>query len=93
VDPNQGPQDGEYQPILGNGVFKYRYGISKGVSGNLIQRPVFATEIGSWGTRGFTQQVISEDANRIVVEISAPTDGLPKAFYRIDVIGTSQQAD
>jgi hypothetical protein len=89
VDPNQGPQDGEYQPILRNGVFKYRYGISKGVSGNLTQRPVFATEVGSWGTRGFTQQVISEDANRIVVEISAPTDGLPKGFYRIEVIGTT----
>jgi hypothetical protein len=89
VDPNQGPQDGEYQPILMNGVFKYRYGISKGVAGNQTQRPVFATEVGSWGTRGFTQQVISEDANRIVVEISAPTDGLSKGFYRIEVIGTT----
>jgi hypothetical protein len=91
VDPYQGPQNGEYQPILGNGVFKYRYGISKGVSGNLTQRPVFATEIGSWGTRGFTQQVISEDANRIVVEISAPTGGLPKGFYRLDAVGTLPQ--
>jgi hypothetical protein len=89
VDPLQGAPAGEYQPILMNGVFKYRYGISKGVAGNQTQRPVFATEVGSWGTRGFTQQVISEDANRIVVEISAPTDGLSKGFYRIEVIGTT----
>ena len=88
VDPVQGPQNGEYQAITTNNLLKYRYGVSKAVSGNLMQRPMFSAELGAWSSRGFTQQIISEDANRIVVEISMPIDGLDRGFYRVDAMGT-----
>ena len=88
VDPIQGPPKGEYQAITTNNLLKYRYGVSKAVSGNLMQRPAFSSSLTNWSNQGFTQQIVSEDANRIVVEVSMPTDGITRGFYRVDAMGT-----
>jgi hypothetical protein len=85
VDPLQGPPAGEYQPILGNGQMKYCFGISKHVAGAVIERAMYTQNLTSWSTRGYTKRIISENDDRIVVEISVPTDS-NAGFYRLEAV-------
>jgi hypothetical protein len=87
VNPVAGPAAGEYVPIVANGKFCYRYGISKQASGNMQQRPVYTSDLAQWSNQGISQRVISEDENRIVVEVSVPTDTIQRGFYRMDAWG------
>jgi hypothetical protein len=87
VNPVAGPAAGEYVPIVANGKFCYRYGISKQASGNMQQRPVFTSDLAYWSNQGISQKVISEDQNRIVVEVSVPTDQNQNGFYRMQAWG------
>ena len=85
VDPVQGAPAGEYQPILGNGQMKYYFGISKHVAGAVIERAMYTQNLTSWSTRGYTKRIISENEDRIVVEISVPTDSRG-GFLRLDAV-------
>jgi hypothetical protein len=86
-DPVSVPSTQEYQTVLEDGKLKYRYGINKKAGDQIVQRPVFSTMLGQWQNRGFSQQIVSEDQDRFVVEVSVPTDGLTSGFLRLDAIG------
>ena len=87
-DPVSGPPTQEYQAVVGDGRLKYRYGINKKAGDQIVQKPVFSTTLGQWQSRGFSQQIVSEDQDRFVVEVSVPTDGLTSGFLRLDAIGS-----
>lgn len=91
VNPVSGPVEGEYVPFMANGNFSYRYGINKHAAGNMQQRPLFSSDLAQWTNLGINQRVISEDQDRVVVEISMPTDGQTKGFYRLEAVGTIPQ--
>ena len=88
VNPVSGPVAGEYVAFMADGKFSYRYGISKSAMANMDQQPVFTSDLAQWSNQGINQKVVSEDQDRIVVEISMPTDGLTKGFYRLDAVET-----
>ena len=87
VNPLTGPVGGEYVPVVANGKFCYRYGINKRACGNMQQRPLYTSDLAVWSNQGISQRVVSEDQDRIVVEVSIPTDQLERGFYRIDAWG------
>ncbi len=85
VDPLQGAPAGEYQPILGDGQMKYYFGISKHVAGAVIERAMYTQNLTSWSTQGYTKRIISENDDRIVVEVSVPTDS-SGGFLRLEAV-------
>jgi hypothetical protein len=85
VDPIQGAPAGEYQPILGDGQMKYYFGISKHVAGAVIERAIYTQNLMSWSTQGYTKRIISENDDRIVVEVSVPTDS-SRGFLRLEAV-------
>jgi len=87
VNPVTGPIPGEYTPVMHNGKISYRYGISKCASGNMQQRPLFASDLGQWSNEGMSQKVVSEDHDRVVVEVTIPDDQPSKGFFRIQAWG------
>jgi hypothetical protein len=91
VNPVSGPVEGEYVPFMANGKFSYRYGINKHAGVYMDQRPLFTSDLAQWTNLGINQRVISEDQDRVVVEISMPTDGQTKGFYRLEAVGTIPQ--
>ncbi|NBQ56208.1 MAG: choice-of-anchor D domain-containing protein, partial [Verrucomicrobia bacterium] len=87
VNPVTGPIAGEYTPVMRNGKISYRYGINKHASGNMQQRPLFASDLGQWSNEGMSQKVVSEDQDRVVVEVTIPVDQPSKGFFRIQAWG------
>jgi len=87
VNPVTGPIPGEYTPVMHNGKISYRYGISKCASGNMQQRPLFASDLGQWSNEGMSQKVVSEDHDRVVVEVTIPDDQPSKGFFQIEAWG------
>jgi len=85
VDPVQGAPAGKYQPILGDGQMKYYFGISKHVAGAVIERAMYTQNLMSWSTQGYTKRIISENDDRIVVEVSVPTNS-SGGFLRLEAV-------
>jgi formylglycine-generating enzyme required for sulfatase activity len=79
VDPSTGPEAGHYRSIIDGGRLRYRFAMSKTAEGTqMIQ---FSSDLSSWTSRGVSQRVLSEDANRVVVEATAPIG--TKGFFKV----------
>ena len=87
VNPGTGPIEGEYTPVINNGKISYRYGINKHAAGNMQQRPLFSSDLDQWSNQGISQKVVSEDHDRVVVEVTIPDDQPSKGFFRIQAWG------
>ena len=87
VNPGTGPIEGQYTPVMNNGKISYRYGINKRAAGNMQQRPLFSSDLGQWSDQGISQKVVSEDHDRVVVEVTIPTDQPSKGFFQIEAWG------
>lgn len=70
--------------ILG-GRLTYRYPISKTADGT--QQILYSPDMSSWTTRRISQRIISEDADRVVIEVTAPSG--TKGFFK--VVGKTNQ--
>jgi formylglycine-generating enzyme required for sulfatase activity len=64
--------------ILG-GRLTYRYPISKTADGT--QQILYSPDMSSWTTRRFSQRIVSEDADRVVIEATAPSG--TKGFFKV----------
>jgi formylglycine-generating enzyme required for sulfatase activity len=71
--------------ILG-GRLTYRYPISKTADGT--QQILYSGDMTSWTTRRISQRVVSEDANRMVIEATTPSG--TRGFFRF--LGTGDTA-
>lgn len=81
-DPAVGPNSTHYVPFIEGGRLKYRFPISKTADGT--QQVLFSSDMNSWTARRFSQRVLSEDANAMVIEATAPSG--TKGFFK--VVGT-----
>jgi hypothetical protein len=64
--------------ILG-GRLTYRYPVSKTADGT--QQILYSSDMSSWTTRRISQRIVSEDADRMVIEATAPTG--TKGFFKV----------
>jgi hypothetical protein len=79
IDPAVGPDAGHHVPIVEGGLLKYRFPISKTADGT--QQILYSPDMGAWTTRRFSQRIVSEDADRLVIEATAPSG--TKGFFRL----------
>ena len=79
--------DGDAIPdiIVAQGRLTYRYPISKTADGT--QQILYSPDMSSWTTRRISQRIISEDADRVVIEVTAPNG--TKGFFK--VVGKTNQ--
>ena len=72
--------DGDAIPdiIVAQGRLTYRYPISKTADGT--QQILYSPDMSSWTTRRISQRIISEDADRVVIEVTAPSG--TKGFFK-----------
>ena len=79
--------DGDAIPdiIVAQGRLTYRYPISKTADGT--QQILYSPDMSSWTTRRISQRIISEDADRVVIEATAPSG--TKGFFK--VVGKTNQ--
>lgn len=77
-DPAVGPNAGHHVPFMEGGFLKYRFPISKTADGT--QRIQFSSDLATWVTRRFSQRIVDEDANRMVIEATAPIG--KQGFFR-----------
>ena len=79
--------DGDAIPdiIVAQGRLTYRYPISKTADGT--QQILYSPDMSSWTTRRISQRIISEDADRVVIEVTAPSG--TKGFFK--VVGKTNQ--
>ena len=68
-----------YQPIHASGRLTYRYSVSKTADGT--QQILYSPDMSSWTTRRISQHVVSEDADRMVIEATAPSG--TKGFFKV----------
>lgn len=78
-DPAVGPNSTHYVPFMEGGRIKYRFPISKTADGT--QQVLFSSDMNSWTARRFSQRVLSEDANAMVIEATAPSG--TKGFFKV----------
>ena len=82
-DPTGDKLDGifaaAYQPFHANGRLTYRYPISKTADGT--QQILYSPDMGAWTTRRISQRIVSEDADRVVIEATAPSG--TKGFFKV----------
>lgn len=78
IDPAVGPDAGHHVPIMDGGLLKYRFPISKTAEGT--QQILYSPDMSSWTPRRFSQRVVSEDADRMVIEATA-TNGT-RGFFK-----------
>ena len=71
--------DDHHKAWILSGRLTYRYPISKTADGT--QQILYSPDMSAWTTRRFSQRVVSEDANRIVIEATAPSG--TKGFFKI----------
>ena len=79
--------DGDAIPdvIVAQGRLTYRYPMSKTADGT--QQILYSPDMSSWTTRQISQRIISEDADRVVIEATAPSG--TKGFFK--VVGKTNQ--
>ena len=79
--------DGDAIPdiIVAQGRLTYRYPMSKTADGT--QQILYSPDMSSWTTRRISQRIISEDADRVVIEVTAPNG--TKGFFK--VVGKTNQ--
>ena len=71
--------DDHHKAWILSGRLTYRYPVSKTADGT--QQIQFSSDLSTWTTRGMSQRVVSEDANRIVIEATAPSG--TKGFFKV----------
>jgi formylglycine-generating enzyme len=73
--------DGDAIPdiIVAQGRLTYRYPVSKTADGT--QQILFSGDMSSWTTRRISQRIVSEDADRVVIEATAPSG--TKGFFKL----------
>ena len=73
--------DGDAIPdiIVAQGRLTYRYPISKTADGT--QQILYSGDMSAWTTRRISQHVVSEDADRVVIEATAPSG--TKGFFKV----------
>jgi sulfatase modifying factor 1 len=71
--------DDHHKQWILSGRLTYRYPISKTADGT--QQILYSPDMSSWTTRRFSQRVVSEDADRVVIEATAPSG--TKGFFKI----------
>jgi hypothetical protein len=80
-----GPATNHYRAVREGGIFKYRFPVAKTATGGA--KVEFATDLrtnaptGAWTARGLQQSIYSEDADRAVIEVTAPSQ--TKGFFRL----------
>jgi hypothetical protein len=77
--------DGPSKVIIVGGSLTYRYPISKTADGT--QQILYSPDMSAWTTRRISQRVVSEDADRMVIEATAPSG--TKGFFK--VVGKTNQ--
>lgn len=78
-DPTVGPDADHHRPIMESGLLKYRFPTSKAADGT--QQILYSSDMTSWTPRRFRQRIISEDANSMVIEATAPSG--TKGFFKV----------
>lgn len=78
-DPAAGLDAGHHKPSMEGGRLTYRFPISKTADGT--QQILYSSDMSAWTTRRFSQRMVSEDANRMVIEATAP--GGTKGFFKV----------
>jgi hypothetical protein len=84
-DPSTGPNTNHYRAVREDGVFKYRFPVSKTATGSA--RVEFSSDLrfpvqtGSWTTRGLEQSVLPGDEDHAVMEVTAPSP--TRGFFRL----------
>jgi hypothetical protein len=84
-DPATGPNTNHYRPVREDGVFKYRFPVSKTATGSA--RVEFSSDLrfpvqtSSWTTRGLEQSVLPRDEDHAVMEVTAPSP--TRGFFRL----------
>ena len=73
--------DGDARPeiVVAQGRLTYRYPVSKTADGT--QQILYSPDMSSWTTRRISQRVVSEDADRMVIEATAPSG--TKGFFKV----------
>ena len=73
--------DGDARPeiIVAQGRLTYRYPVSKTADGT--QQILYSPDMTSWTQRRISQRVVSEDADRVVIEATAPSG--TKGFFKV----------
>jgi sulfatase modifying factor 1 len=78
-DPIVGLDTGHHTAIMEGGRLKYRFAISKTADGT--QQILYSPDMSAWTTRRISQRVASEDADRVVIEATAPSG--TKGFFKV----------
>jgi formylglycine-generating enzyme required for sulfatase activity len=78
-DPAVGLDAGHHVPIMEGGRLKYRFAMSKTADG--WQQILYSPDMSAWTTRRFSQRIVSEDADRVVLEATAPSG--TKGFFKV----------
>ena len=78
-DPAVGPSEGHHVPSMEGGLLKYRFPISKTANGE--QQILFSSDLGAWTARRISQRIISEETNRMVIEVAAPV--AMRGFFKV----------
>ena len=78
-DPAAGPGEGQYQPIVSDGFYRYRYAISKTAGGQV--QPQASSDLATWNSRGLSQTVLSENDETAILELAVPVAG--KVYTRL----------
>jgi len=73
--------DGDAIPdiIVAQGRLTYRYPVSKTADGT--QQILFSSDMSAWTTRRISQRIVSEDADRMVIEATAPSGA--RGFFKV----------
>jgi formylglycine-generating enzyme len=73
--------DGDAIPdiIVAQGRLTYRYPVSKTADGT--QQILYSPDMSSWTTRRISQRIVNEDADRVVIEATAPSG--TKGFFKV----------
>ena len=77
--PAVGPDAGHHAPIMEGGRLIYRYPVSKTANGT--QQIFYSSDMTAWTARLFSQRVVSEDADRIIIEATTPNG--TNGFFKI----------
>jgi hypothetical protein len=84
-DPATGPNTDHYRAVREDGVFKYRFPVSKTSTGSA--RVEFSSDLrfpvqtSNWTTRGLEQTVLPGDGNHAVMEVTVPSQ--TRGFFRL----------
>ena len=81
--------DGDAIPdiIVAQGRLTYRYPVSKTADGT--QQILYSPDMSSWTARRISQRIVSEDADRMVIEATAPSG--TKGFFKVVGSGDMQR--